>query len=86
MHAGAAREGGGGGGAASENAGAAVQVAWVQACGRRGTVGSNAHSWTAIEGNPLTLEQVRAVEAGEALPVPARAAGGGQLFRGAAAG
>jgi Fic family protein len=32
----------------------------------------NAHSSTAIEGNPLTLEQVRAVEEGEGLPVPGR--------------
>lgn len=32
----------------------------------------NAHSSTAIEGNPLTLEQVRAVEQGETLLVPGR--------------
>jgi Fic family protein len=51
--------------------GAAVQVAWIPAL-QKDTRARNAHSSTAIEGNPLTLEQVRAVEAGEALPVPAR--------------
>ena len=51
--------------------GAAVQVAWIPAL-QKDTRTRNAHSSTAIEGNPLTLEQVRAVEAGEALPVPAR--------------
>lgn len=52
--------------------GAAVQVAWISAL-QKDTHARNAHSSTAIEGNPLTLEQVRAVEAGEALSVPARA-------------
>jgi Fic family protein len=52
--------------------GAAVQVAWMPAL-QKDTRARNAHSSTAIEGNPLTLEQVRAVEAGEALAVPARA-------------
>ncbi len=51
--------------------GAAVQVAWIPAL-QKDTRARNAHSSTAIEGNPLTLEQVRAVEEGEALPVPAR--------------
>ena len=51
--------------------GAAVQVAWIPAL-QKDTRARNAHSSTAIEGNPLSLEQVRAVEAGEALPVPAR--------------
>jgi Fic family protein len=51
---------------------AAVQVAWIPAL-QKDTRARNAHSSTAIEGNPLTLEQVRAVEAGEALPVAARA-------------
>jgi Fic family protein len=51
--------------------GAAVQVAWIPAL-QKDTRARNAHSSTAIEGNPLTLEQVRAVEAGEALPVTAR--------------
>src|SRR3990170_875240 len=51
--------------------GAAVQVAWIPAL-QKDTRTRNAHSSTAIEGNPLTLEQVRAVEAGEVLPVPAR--------------
>ena len=42
--------------------GAAVQVAWIPALQKDSRV-RNAHSSTAIEGNPLTLEQVRAVEA-----------------------
>jgi cell filamentation protein, protein adenylyltransferase len=52
--------------------GAAVQVAWIPGL-QQDTRARNAHSSTAIEGNPLTLEQVRAVEAGEALSVPTRA-------------
>jgi Fic family protein len=52
--------------------GAAVQVAWIPAL-QKETRARNAHSSTAIEGNPLTLEQVRAVEAGDVLAVPARA-------------
>ena len=51
--------------------GAAVQVAWIPAL-QKDTRARNAHSSTAIEGNPLTLEQVRAVEEGEVLPVPTR--------------
>ena len=51
---------------------AAVQVAWIPAL-QKDTRARNAHSSTAIEGNPLTLEQVRAVEAGEVLALPARA-------------
>ena len=50
---------------------AVVQVAWIPAL-QKDTRARNAHSSTAIEGNPLTLEQVRAVEAGEALSVPTR--------------
>jgi Fic family protein len=50
---------------------AAVQVAWIPAL-QKDTRTRNAHSSTAIEGNPLTLEQVRAVEEGEVLPVPTR--------------
>jgi len=49
-----------------------MQAAWIPAL-QKDTRARNAHSSTAIEGNPLTLEQVRAVEAGEALAVPARA-------------
>ena len=41
--------------------GAAIQVAWIPAL-QKDTRNRNAHSSTAIEGNPLTLEQVRAVE------------------------
>lgn len=51
--------------------GAAVQVAWIPAL-QKDTRARNAHSSTAIEGNPLTLEQVRAVEAGAPLSVPTR--------------
>ena len=50
---------------------AAVQVAQIPAL-QMDTRARNAHSPTAIEGNPLTLERVRAVEAGEALAEPAR--------------
>ena len=50
---------------------AAVQAAWIPAL-QKDTRARNAHSSTAIEGNPLTLEQVRAVEAGETLSVPTR--------------
>src|SRR4029453_13557091 len=42
---------------------AAVQVAWIPAL-QKDTRVRNAHSSTAIEGNPLTLEQVRAIEEG----------------------
>ena len=49
--------------------GAAVQVAWIPAMQKDSRV-RNAHSSTAIEGNPLTLEQVRVVEANpEMVPV-----------------
>jgi len=51
---------------------ASVQVAWIPALQKDARV-RNAHSSTAIEGNPLTLEQVRAVEQGAILDVPARA-------------
>jgi Fic family protein len=51
--------------------GAAVQVAWIPAL-QKDARARNAHSSTAIEGNPLSLEQVRAVEAGETLSVPTR--------------
>jgi len=52
--------------------GAAVQVAWIPALQKESRV-RNVHSSTAIEGNPLTLEEVRAVEEGAELPVPTRA-------------
>lgn len=42
---------------------AAVQVPWIPAL-QKDTRIRNAHSSTAIEGNPLTLEQVRAIEEG----------------------
>jgi Fic family protein len=42
---------------------ASVQVAWVPAL-QKDTRARTAHSSTAIEGNPLTLEQVRALEEG----------------------
>ena len=54
-------------------AGATIQVPWIPAL-QKDTRARNAHSSTAIEGNPLTLEQVRAVEEGRDLPaVPDRA-------------
>jgi Fic family protein len=52
---------------------ATVQVQWIPAL-QKDTRTRNTHSSTAIEGNPLTLEQVRAVEEGRDLPaVAARA-------------
>ncbi|MEN9470545.1 MAG: hypothetical protein RL630_2278 [Verrucomicrobiota bacterium] len=43
--------------------GAAVEVSWVPAL-QKDTRTRNVHASTAIEGNPLTLEQVRALEEG----------------------
>src|SRR5260370_21564362 len=52
---------------------AAVQVRWIPAL-QKDTRTRNTHSSTAIEGNPLTLEQVRAIEEGREIPaVAARA-------------
>src|SRR6202790_5281994 len=51
--------------------GAAVQVAWIPAL-QKDTRARNAHSSTAIEGNPLTLEQVRAIEEGREIPATAQ--------------
>src|ERR1700757_3413833 len=48
-------------------AAAAVQVPWIPALQKDARV-RNAHSSTAIEGNPLTLEQVRAIEEGREIP------------------
>jgi len=54
-------------------AGATVEVPWIPAL-QKDTRARNAHSSTAIEGNPLTLDQVRAVEEGRDLPaIPDRA-------------
>lgn len=51
---------------------ATIQVPWIPAL-QRDTRARNAHSSTAIEGNPLTLEQVRALEEGTQLvTVPER--------------
>ncbi len=63
--------------------GAAIQVAWIPAL-QKDTRSRNAHSSTAIEGNPLTLEQVRAVETDpEAVTLAERPRqGSGELFRG----
>src|SRR4051795_8286831 len=52
---------------------AAVQVPWIPALQKDARV-RNAHSSTAIEGNPLTLEQVRAIEDGRDIPATARRA------------
>jgi Fic family protein len=46
---------------------ATVQVQWMPAL-QKDTRVRNTHSSTAIEGNPLTLEQVRAVEEGSEIP------------------
>lgn len=52
---------------------ASVQVPWIPALQKDARV-RNAHSSTAIEGNPLTLEQVRAIEEGREIPATARRA------------
>lgn len=49
---------------------ATVDVAWIPAL-QMETRARNTHSSTAIEGNPLTLEQVRAVEEGREVPAVA---------------
>ena len=49
---------------------ATVQVAWIPALQKDSRVRST-HSSTAIEGNPLTIEQVRALEEGKELPAVA---------------
>ena len=46
--------------------GAAVEVSWIPSL-QKETRLRNAHASTAIEGNPLTLEQVRALEEGREL-------------------
>lgn len=51
--------------------GAAVQVPWIPAL-QKDTRVRNTHSSTAIEGNPLTLEEVRALEEGATVAAPAR--------------
>ncbi len=47
--------------------GATIQVPWMPLLQRDSRV-RNTHASTAIEGNPLTLEQVRALEEGRPLP------------------
>lgn len=49
--------------------GAVVDLAWVPAL-QKDTRTRNVHASTAIEGNPLTLEQVRALEEGRELSTP----------------
>src|ERR1022692_2163316 len=49
---------------------ATVEVPWIPAL-QKDTRTRNTHSSTAIEGNPLTLEQVRAVEDGREIPAVA---------------
>lgn len=51
---------------------AAVQVPWIPSL-QKDTRARNTHSSTAIEGNPLTLEDVRALEEGGAVSAPERA-------------
>jgi Fic family protein len=50
---------------------AAIQVPWIPAL-QKDTRARNTHSSTAIEGNPLTLEEVRALEEGTAVVAPTR--------------
>jgi len=50
---------------------ATIQVPWIPAL-QKDTRIRNAHSSTAIEGNPLTLEQVRAIEEGREIPATAQ--------------
>src|SRR5215470_11433310 len=50
---------------------AAIEVPWIPAL-QKDTRIRNAHSSTAIEGNPLTLEQVRAIEEGREIPATAQ--------------
>jgi Fic family protein len=52
---------------------ATVQVPWIPAL-QKDTRARNTHSSTAIEGNPLTLEEVRALEEGTIVAAPVRAA------------
>jgi Fic family protein len=51
---------------------ASVQLPWMPAL-QKDTRARNTHSSTAIEGNPLTLEEVRALEEGTAVAAPERA-------------
>jgi Fic family protein len=48
---------------------AAVELSWVPAL-QKDTRARNAHASTAIEGNPLTLDQVRAIEEGKLPAAP----------------
>jgi Fic family protein len=52
--------------------GAAVQVPWIPAL-QKDTRARITHSSTAIEGNPLTLDEVRALEEGTTVAAPTRA-------------
>jgi Fic family protein len=49
--------------------GAAVEVSWIPAL-QKDTRIRNVHASTAIEGNPLTLEQVQALEEGREIATP----------------
>jgi Fic family protein len=49
--------------------GAAIELTWIPAL-QQDTRTRNVHASTAIEGNPLTLEQVRALEEGRELATP----------------
>ena len=49
---------------------ASVQVSWIPSFQREATI-QTAHSSTAIEGNPLTLEDVRALAEGRDIPIRA---------------
>ena len=49
--------------------GASIDLSWIPAL-QKDTRTRNVHASTAIEGNPLTLEEVRALEAGEEILTP----------------
>ena len=50
---------------------ATVEVPWIPAL-QKDTRARNTHSSTAIEGNPLTLDEVRALEEGTLVAAPVR--------------
>lgn len=50
---------------------ATVELSWIPAL-QKDSRSRNTHASTAIEGNPLTLEQVRAIEEGRELSAPAQ--------------
>ena len=49
--------------------GASIDLSWIPAL-QKDTRTRNVHASTSIEGNPLTLEEVRALEEGQEIPTP----------------